>query len=73
MFGGLRIVANGREVPPEAWKRRKAREIFAYLASQRGRSIPRGRLADLFWPDADADAAHENLRVSISAIRRAAG
>ena len=51
---------------PESWKRRKARDIFAYLVTSRGRSVPRSRLADLYWPELDADAANDNLRVTIS-------
>jgi DNA-binding SARP family transcriptional activator/uncharacterized protein HemY len=73
MLGGLRVLVGGHAVPPEAWKRRKARDILAYLVSLRGRSVTRARLVDLHWPDADADAAHDNLRVTISAVRKAVG
>jgi len=73
LLGGLRIVVAGEPLPAEAWKRRKARDIFAYLVSLRGRAVPRARLIDLYWPDTDADAAHDNLRVTISAIRKALG
>lgn len=73
MLGGLRVLVGGQPVPPEAWKRRKARDILAYLVSLRGRSVTRARLVDLHWPDADADAAHDNLRVTISAVRKAVG
>jgi DNA-binding SARP family transcriptional activator len=41
--------------------------------SLRGRGVPRARLIDLYWPETDADAAHDNLRVTISAIRKAVG
>ncbi len=73
MLGGLRVLVGGRPVGAETWKRRRARDIFAYLVSQRGRPIPRARLADLYWPEADADAAHSSLRVTITAIRKAVG
>jgi DNA-binding SARP family transcriptional activator/Tfp pilus assembly protein PilF len=73
MLGGLRVSVDGQPLAPEAWKRRKARDIFAYLVSLHGRSVTRARLADLYWPEADADAAHDNLRVTISAIRKAVG
>lgn len=73
MLGGLRVYAGGEPLPAEAWKRRRARDIFAYLVSLRGRSVPRSRLVDLYWPETDADAAHDNLRVTISAIRKAIG
>ncbi|MBC5800628.1 MAG: hypothetical protein GIW94_11760 [Candidatus Eremiobacteraeota bacterium] len=73
MLGGFRIAVQGEPLPPQAWKRRKARDIFAFLVSLRGTPVPRSRLTDLFWSDAEADAAHDNLRVTISAIRKAVG
>jgi LuxR family maltose regulon positive regulatory protein len=72
-LGAFRVFVGGKEVPPEAWKRRRALEIFAYLVSQRGRAVPRDRLIDMYWPESDADAAHDSLRVSITAIRKAVG
>ena len=73
MLGGLRVLAGERPVSDETWKRRRARNIFAYLVSQRGRTIPRARLVDLYWPDADADAGHSSLRVTVTAVRKAVG
>jgi ATP/maltotriose-dependent transcriptional regulator MalT/DNA-binding SARP family transcriptional activator len=73
MLGGLRVLVGGHPIGADTWKRRRARDIFAYLVSQRGRAVPRARLADLYWPHADADAAHSSLRVTITAIRKAIG
>ena len=73
MLGGLRVHLGAEMLPSDAWKRRRARDIFAYLVSLRGRAVTRTRLIDLYWPDTDADAAHDNLRVTISAIRKALG
>ncbi|HLJ83317.1 MAG TPA: BTAD domain-containing putative transcriptional regulator [Candidatus Eremiobacteraceae bacterium] len=73
MLGQLRVLVEGEPVPPEAWKRRRALEIFAYLAECAGAGVSRARLIDLFWPESDADAAHDNLRVTITAIRKAVG
>ena len=72
-LGALRVFVNGKEVPQEAWKRRRALDVFAYLVTQRGRAVPRARLVDLWWPESDADAAHDSLRVAISAIRKVVG
>jgi len=73
MLGGLRVTAGATVLPPGAWKRRKARDLFAYLVTMRGRLVPRARLIDLFWPEMEGDAAHDTLRVTVSAIRRAVG
>lgn len=73
MLGSLRVFVNGRAVLPEAWKRRRALDIFSHLIAQRGRPVPRARLIDTYWPESDADAAHDSLRVTITAIRKAVG
>jgi DNA-binding SARP family transcriptional activator len=73
MLGGLRVLVSGDVLPADAWKRRRARDIFAFLVSLRGRAVSRARLIDLYWPETDADAAHDNLRVTVSAIRKALG
>ena len=73
LLGPLRVSVGGSHVPPEAWKRRRAPEIFAHLVSHRGQGVARDRLVDLYWPDSDADAAHDSLRVTITAIRKAVG
>jgi len=73
MLGSLRVSIGGAHVAPEAWKRRRAPEIFAYLVANHGQGVARERLVDLYWPDSDADAAHDSLRVTITAIRKAVG
>lgn len=73
MFGAFRVVVNGLAVAPEAWKRRRAPELLALLIANRGRLVSRARLIDIYWPDSEADAAHDNLRVTITAIRKAVG
>jgi ATP/maltotriose-dependent transcriptional regulator MalT/DNA-binding SARP family transcriptional activator len=73
LLGGLRVLIDGDLLPATAWKRRRARDVFAYLVSLGGKSVSRSRLIDLYWPDTDADAAHDNLRVTISAVRKAIG
>jgi ATP/maltotriose-dependent transcriptional regulator MalT/DNA-binding SARP family transcriptional activator len=73
MFGAFRVLVNGRPIASEAWKRRRAPELLALLIANRGRPVPRARLIDAYWPDSEADAAHDNLRVTITAIRKAVG
>jgi DNA-binding SARP family transcriptional activator len=73
MFGAFRVLVNGRPVAPEAWKRRRAPELLAFLIGHHRRPVTRARLIDLFWPESEADAAHDSLRVTITAIRKAVG
>jgi DNA-binding SARP family transcriptional activator len=73
MLGGLRVCVNGEVVPPKAWTRRKARDLFAHLVTLQGRLCSRARLVDVHWPDVEGDTARDLLRVTVSAIRKAVG
>jgi DNA-binding SARP family transcriptional activator len=54
----------------EDWTSLKARSIFKYLAVHRNTPILKDVLMDLFWPDADAQAARRNLHQAIYSLRR---
>lgn len=56
------------ELPPG-----KARTLLKLLLLQRRRPLSRARLTALFWPDADAAAARNNLNVTMHRLRRALG
>ena len=68
-FGDLTIetVAGhaGPTLPRKGWG------ILAILAAPPGISQPRGRLAEIFWPDLDEPAARSNLRQVLLGMQRA--
>jgi DNA-binding SARP family transcriptional activator len=45
--------------------------LFKYLLYQHKQDIPREVLMDIFWPDADAESARNNLNVAIHSLRQA--
>jgi DNA-binding SARP family transcriptional activator/ABC-type branched-subunit amino acid transport system substrate-binding protein len=47
----LTVEANGATVDEERFPGRQGRIVFAYLAAQNGRPVPRDELADLLWHD----------------------
>ncbi|WP_293997512.1 AfsR/SARP family transcriptional regulator [Sphaerotilus sp.] len=51
----------------------KARSVLVYLLLHRRRPVPRARLCQLFWPDADPAAARNNLHVNLHRVRRQLG
>ena len=70
----------GSRSPPEdgvveerAWRLRKAKALVKLLALAPERRLHRERLADLLWPDRDAEAAANNLHQALHAARRAIG
>lgn len=57
--------------PIGEWVSGKGQLIFKYLVTHRERPVPKEVLMDLFWPEANAEAARNNLNVAISGLRRA--
>jgi TolB-like protein/Tfp pilus assembly protein PilF len=52
---------------------KKARALLAYLAMQKGRSIPREHLAVLLWGDSRDEQARRSLRECLMVVRAALG
>jgi DNA-binding SARP family transcriptional activator len=55
----------------DSWPSGKGKCIFKYMIVNRDRPIPKEVLMDLFWRDADPDAARNNLNVAIYGLRQA--
>jgi DNA-binding SARP family transcriptional activator len=49
---------------------KKIRALLVYLALQRRTDVPRERLIETFWPDAEPDRARDSLKTALSSIRR---
>lgn len=71
MLDGFRVW-QGTE-PLLALPHGRVRALLKLLLLQRRRPISRLRLATLFWPEADADSARNNLHVALHRLRRALG
>lgn len=67
LLGPPRVLASGQILP---LRRRKALALIAFLASSR---TPHTRelLAAMFWPDADRDSAHAQIRNHVWILRAA--
>lgn len=71
MLDGFQVWLDGQ--PLHELPRGKARSLLQVLLLQRRRPISRARLCAMFWPDADAAAARNNLNVTLHRLRRALG
>ena len=69
-LGRLELEHEGRLLLP---RRRKLLCLLAYLARHSSVSIPRGRLAALFWPEAGSAHARQSLRQALSTLRAVVG
>ena len=52
------------------WNGLRGKSIFKYLLAHRDSPIPKDILMDLFWPDAQPEAARRNLHQAIYSLRR---
>src|SRR5205823_767794 len=67
LLGGLSAVGRGREIT--RFRSHKAACLLAYLAYHPGRLHPREALADMLWPESEAQASRLNLRRELSELR----
>jgi predicted ATPase/DNA-binding SARP family transcriptional activator len=70
-LGRFQVVVRGRALPEDAWRRRKARQLFKCLLSRRHHRLTRDEAIELLWPDSDPEAGAINLRSAMHAIRQA--
>jgi len=55
----------------DAWTTRRAREIFCYIATSKGRRVSKDILIEQFWPGEDPAVIEKNFHPTISHIRKA--
>lgn len=67
-LGSLTIEGFGIQV--SRWRSGKARALFEYLVTHRGRVTPRDALIEALWPDPDAAASGVSLKVAVHALRQ---
>jgi hypothetical protein len=68
MFGRFDMSIGGR---PIVWRRRRDRQIIAFLATRPHGRATRAEIIAAFWPEADRQLAGQSLRTACSTIRRA--
>jgi SARP family transcriptional regulator, regulator of embCAB operon len=66
-LGTFQVDIDGRRAVPDTGR---TRLLLAYLVDRRARPIPRDQLMDVFWPDANPDAARNSLHVSLCGVRK---
>jgi DNA-binding SARP family transcriptional activator len=69
---GITEVWRGKSLAtPRDWQREKARQLFQFFISSQGKWFTREQLADRLWPDLDAEASTQNIKVALNALTRA--
>lgn len=70
LLGGFRTCLAGREVPPDAWRLRKAAAIVKLLALAPGLLLHRDQLLEALWPDLDPQSAANSLHQALYFARK---
>jgi DNA-binding SARP family transcriptional activator len=67
LLGRFEVRLHGKAI--ERWPSRKARLLLAYLTIERGRTVPKDILVDLFWPDVSPERGSNNLSIAVHQLR----
>ena len=70
-LGPFEVYRGSDPVAPREWQREKARQLLQVFLTRRTKWHSREQLADMLWPDLDADAALRNLKVALNALNNA--
>jgi DNA-binding SARP family transcriptional activator len=72
LLGGFSVAVNGEPVP-DRWRLRKAKTLVKLLALAPRHRLHRDVVAETLWPDAEPEAASNNLHQTLHQLRRKIG
>lgn len=67
-LGDFRLWRGTEEVPPQAWKRKKARQLFLLLLTHPRQMLHRDQIAEMLWPEATPEGAVRDFKIAYSAL-----
>lgn len=69
LFGGLKFIFKGKEIPENKWIRKKRKLILCCLLLDNNKRLSKDRVIDLFFPDTPAESIDNTFHQAISNIR----
>ncbi|AGB40746.1 ATP-dependent transcriptional regulator [Halobacteroides halobius DSM 5150] len=69
-LGEFKLYCGQKEVAPQEWKRKKARELFELLLVKRNKFIARDRICELLWPNKALKTAKQNFYVALNRLNK---
>lgn len=70
LLGRFQVTIDEEQIPAEAWRLRSAGTLVKLLALAPDYRLHREQLMDALWPEAEPEAAANNLRYSLHTARR---
>ncbi len=72
-LGRFEIIRDGKPLHFSGKEQKKPLEMLKVLIARCGRDVPKERLTDALWPDADGDQAGKSFEMTLSRLRRLLG
>src|SRR5215475_5039396 len=73
LLGRFEVLVDGRPVPADAWRSRRAADLVKVLALAPSLAMHREEVMSLLWPELAEEPAGANLRKAVHYARRAMG
>jgi DNA-binding SARP family transcriptional activator/predicted negative regulator of RcsB-dependent stress response len=73
LLGEFRAEIDGRAVPPDAWRQRRAASLVKLLALSPRHRLTREEVIEALWPSLSPDAGGTNVRKAVHFARRVLG
>ncbi len=67
-LGAFQARRGSEVIPPNGWRRDKARQLFQLLLSYRRAPLDRDQICEYLWREADATVAQRNFKVALNAL-----
>ncbi|MEN6572604.1 MAG: BTAD domain-containing putative transcriptional regulator [Anaerolineaceae bacterium] len=70
-LGPFEVRRGTTPVAAHDWQREKARQVFQFLITNRGKWFTREQLSDRLWPQLDSEGSAQNIKVVLNALNHA--
>ena len=67
-LGSFRVWRGSSEITAEAWRRKKARQLFQLLLTMRSGKVERDQIVDVLWPELGPEEAQRDFKIAMSAL-----
>jgi DNA-binding SARP family transcriptional activator len=70
LLGRFRILVDGKPVSFSGKVQKKPQLLLKVLIALGGEEVEEGQLADVLWPEAEGDVAHQSLEITLHRLRK---
>lgn len=67
-LGSFQVYRGSTTIPPNGWRREKARQLFQLLLTNRNKTLDREQVCEHLWPDSEPASAQRNFKVTLNTL-----